>query len=539
MFPIAKQDIKTNAKAKKEAYSSPAQKARHLVGSASGSGLGRSDAILDVLRLGILGRPSWWPELRHVVMDSERPPKHISLPRVFMNGETTVAFSWLGADIGLRSQTLTNRKLGRRYHGKGPMENASSITILTANIRHCIPRRKVYGELTFAERALEELGMSGRVKRTGHLAKFLHADGDWFQYRIHRLHRGSHRLSQAVSLDVCPDAPITRDLESCRGCRDQHFVLMRLVRWLGRRSVQFPKPRPDLPIRAYFLLPRQNTVFAHDWKPRTGIRKENPSELYRSCPRTVLTLTSMLPTSASIFSLRPITRLIFFVSRYVTSRGAMPTCMEALLRRQTIEQHTLECYFGIRMASQRHAATGPLPWNGDIDVVIDVPSGRVTARAHREDGKTTHIDFLNVPSYQVAKAIPATVQLYEKSVSLEMDFTFGGAIYACVDVADLGLAVEPANHQTFIDIQRQIKRQHVKYRYQEQYDIYGVCFFAKMPSNNEDTVIQKNVVVFADGQIDRSPCGSGTAARVACSRPALHSLDKGHCETGGQNELLY
>lgn len=155
------------------------------------------------------------------------------------------------------------------------------------------------------------------------------------------------------------------------------------------------------------------------------------------------------------------------------------------------------------------------PQSGDVDVVIDVPSGRVTARAHREDGETTYIDFVNVPSYQVAKAIPATVQIDDKNISLEMDFTFGGAIYACVDVADLGLAVEPKNHQTFIDIQRQIKRQHAKYRYQEIYDIYGVCFFAKMDSSNENTVVQKNVVVFADGQIDRSPCGSGTAARVA------------------------
>ncbi|RMY63884.1 hypothetical protein D0863_10216 [Hortaea werneckii] len=155
------------------------------------------------------------------------------------------------------------------------------------------------------------------------------------------------------------------------------------------------------------------------------------------------------------------------------------------------------------------------PQNGDVDVVIDVPSGRVTARAHRKNGETTYIDFVNVPSYQVAKAIPATVQIYGKSMPLEMDFAFGGAIYACVDVADLALAVEPQNHQVFIDIQRQIKRQHAKYRYQEHYDIYGVCFFAKMESSNEDSVIQKNVVVFADGQIDRSPCGSGTAARVA------------------------
>ena len=152
--------------------------------------------------------------------------------------------------------------------------------------------------------------------------------------------------------------------------------------------------------------------------------------------------------------------------------------------------------------------------DGSVDVVIDVPSGRVIARASCRNSQVQHIDFVNVPSYQVAKQVSVTVQLGARSMQVEMDIGLGGAIYACVDVKDLGLEVEPKNHQLFIDIQRQIKKQHASYKYQDKYDIYGVCFFQHI-SDSDITITQKNVVVFTDGQIDRSPCGSGTAARVA------------------------
>jgi trans-L-3-hydroxyproline dehydratase len=95
-----------------------------------------------------------------------------------------------------------------------------------------------------------------------------------------------------------------------------------------------------------------------------------------------------------------------------------------------------------------------------------------------------------------------------------MDLAFAGAVYACVDAADLDLRVEPAGCQTFVDIARKIKAQRAGFLYREKYDIYGVCFFEHQGESDE-AVMQKNVVVFADGQIDRSPCGSGTGARLA------------------------
>ncbi|TKA25955.1 hypothetical protein B0A50_05467 [Salinomyces thailandicus] len=154
------------------------------------------------------------------------------------------------------------------------------------------------------------------------------------------------------------------------------------------------------------------------------------------------------------------------------------------------------------------------PENDSVDIVIDVPSGRVTARAACEGGKVKHMDFVNVTSFQVAESLPATIALDGQKIPVKVDLAFNGAVLACVDVADFRLQVEPRNCQVFIDIQRQIKHQYAEFSYTDRYDIAGVCFFENV-SDSDERITQKNVVVLADGLIDRSPCGSGTAARVA------------------------
>lgn len=154
---------------------------------------------------------------------------------------------------------------------------------------------------------------------------------------------------------------------------------------------------------------------------------------------------------------------------------------------------------------------------GTVDVVVDVPSGRVVARAAFDDaGEALCIDFINVTSYQLSRGNGFSVTMAEKRIQLSMDLSFAGAIYACIDAESLGLRIEPGNHQIFIDLSRQVKAQYSDFRYREKYDIYGVCFYEEQPTSQDTTSVhQRNVVVFADGQIDRSPCGSGTCARLA------------------------
>src|SRR5262249_22285831 len=71
------------------------------------------------------------------------------------------------------------------------------------------------------------------------------------------------------------------------------------------------------------------------------------------------------------------------------------------------------------------AATRPgaAPETGTVEVVIDVPSGRVTARVHREDACVIAVDFVNVPSWVVASDVPVTTSAGEVRVTV----AYGGA----------------------------------------------------------------------------------------------------------------
>ncbi|KAF5711014.1 proline racemase [Fusarium globosum] len=153
------------------------------------------------------------------------------------------------------------------------------------------------------------------------------------------------------------------------------------------------------------------------------------------------------------------------------------------------------------------------PENGIVDVVIDVPSGRVTAKIAVRDGKPIHGDFINVKSYQIAKDVSVNLPLH--GVDVKVNLSFGGAVYATIDAAQLDLKIEPSQYINFINLGREIKASLGTRAHYNTYDLYGVIFFNDEGTGTAGEVLQRNVTVFADGQIDRSPCGSGTASRVA------------------------
>lgn len=151
------------------------------------------------------------------------------------------------------------------------------------------------------------------------------------------------------------------------------------------------------------------------------------------------------------------------------------------------------------------------PLDGEVDIVIDVPSGRVVAKAEMKAGTVEKVHFINVPSYQISADIPVKLS---SGRGVTVDLGWGGATYAFVDTAQLGLAVEPKLHDDFVLLGRQVKAALGHKARHNDLDLYGVCFYQQVGEAPE-SISQRNVVVFADGQIDRSPCGSGTAARVA------------------------
>jgi proline racemase len=161
------------------------------------------------------------------------------------------------------------------------------------------------------------------------------------------------------------------------------------------------------------------------------------------------------------------------------------------------------------------------PDDGEVDVVIDVPSGRVTARVRRAAGRTVSVAFRNVPSFVIA----CDLQVETSRGAVTVDVAFGGAIYGSVRAADLGLAVEPQYVNDLIAIGREVKAAllaHPEVRHPTDdrlSDVYGTIWFDELgtvqQTNGSDALWQRNCTVFADGEVDRSPCGSGTSSRLA------------------------
>jgi len=154
--------------------------------------------------------------------------------------------------------------------------------------------------------------------------------------------------------------------------------------------------------------------------------------------------------------------------------------------------------------------------DGAVDVVIDVPSGRVTARVQREQGRTVAVDFVNVASYVIARDVPLDTSRGEVSVTI----AYGGAIYASVDAGSVGLTVQASDYRELIALGREVKwalndTDYAAHPSDSRLSgIYGTILYEDLGFEG-DQVRQRNVTVFADGEVDRSPCGSGTCARLA------------------------
>ena len=154
--------------------------------------------------------------------------------------------------------------------------------------------------------------------------------------------------------------------------------------------------------------------------------------------------------------------------------------------------------------------------DGDTDVTIDVPSGRVRARVSQRGGVIESVTFRNVASHVIARDVPVLTSLGEVVV----DISFSGAIYVSLAASAVDLQVTPENYSELIAIGREVKwllndseyAQHAAD--QRRSGVYGTILFDDVGRTPQGPH-QRNVTVFADGEVDRSPCGSGTGARVA------------------------
>jgi len=152
---------------------------------------------------------------------------------------------------------------------------------------------------------------------------------------------------------------------------------------------------------------------------------------------------------------------------------------------------------------------------------VDVPSGRLAcvARCDIDARRVLGVRFRNVPSFVLAEDVTVATS----AGPIEVDVAYGGAFYGSVDVRSIGMAVDRASLPRLIALQRELRPAldaalDVAHPDEpELHGIYGITWWQDEPTAGGGTaaLTQRNVTVFADGEVDRSPCGSGTSARLA------------------------
>ncbi|MFQ5794232.1 MAG: proline racemase family protein [Candidatus Bipolaricaulia bacterium] len=185
------------------------------------------------------------------------------------------------------------------------------------------------------------------------------------------------------------------------------------------------------------------------------------------------------------------------------------------------EGYSTMCGHGIIAVTVVVLETGMLPMNApETTVKMDTPAGLVTAHARvkkekGEKGRVQSVYFHNVPSFVVA--LDETVDVPGLG-QVRYDLAFGGAFYAYVQAEEIGLALTPENFrpliETGMDIKRAIMKSHpISHPIEEDLSfLYGTIFIGPPQSEGADS---RNVCIFAEGEVDRSPTGTGVSGRLA------------------------
>lgn len=148
------------------------------------------------------------------------------------------------------------------------------------------------------------------------------------------------------------------------------------------------------------------------------------------------------------------------------------------------------------------------------DVVLDAPSGIIRTRVKVENKKAKEVSILNVPAFLYKEGVKVDVAGYGL---LSVDIAFGGSFFALIDAEKAGLDITMENVEDITDLGMKLLHKinqtvPVKHPYLDITTVDLAEFYCK-PVNPKATM--KNVVIFGGAQADRSPCGTGTSAKLA------------------------
>lgn len=159
--------------------------------------------------------------------------------------------------------------------------------------------------------------------------------------------------------------------------------------------------------------------------------------------------------------------------------------------------------------------TGMVPVTEPVTTIrLDTPAGLVIASVAVEDGAATAVTIENVPSY--AHALDATVQVPGYG-EVRYDLAFGGNFYAIVELADLGLPFDRAKAGDLLDAGLAVMaavNDTDRPVHPERDDISG-CHHVYLKAPGSTAELSRHAMAIHPGWFDRSPCGTGTSARMA------------------------
>ncbi|MCD7981200.1 MAG: proline racemase family protein [Clostridiales bacterium] len=148
------------------------------------------------------------------------------------------------------------------------------------------------------------------------------------------------------------------------------------------------------------------------------------------------------------------------------------------------------------------------------EVVLDSPSGIIRAKVHVVNGEAVEVSILNVPAFLYKQDLQVEIKPWGV---IPFDISFGGSFFAIVDAGRIGLPLEMSHIREITDLGMAILRKAnaaypVRHPYLDITTVDLVEFYSQADLAQADL---KNCVIFGEAQADRSPCGTGTSAKMA------------------------
>lgn len=163
--------------------------------------------------------------------------------------------------------------------------------------------------------------------------------------------------------------------------------------------------------------------------------------------------------------------------------------------------------------------TGIVPMTEPETILtLEAPAGLIRLKCVCEQGKVVSVEFINQPAFAYQLDVPVELEGFG---TVSTDIAWGGMTYALADAGKLGFALDPSEARELCEVGQKLKdaaAEQVSVTHPENPEFAGVTqteFTGPLTRTDSGVLTAKNAVIVSPGRLDRSPCGTGTSARLA------------------------